>query len=55
MKPSRMKKMLIQNGCFSGIFIVTLIALVKIQKLRQRRNAQKKIELIEAVIMNKEK
>ena len=32
MNPNRAKKMLIQNGCFTGIILLIVIALVKLKK-----------------------
>lgn len=41
MKPTRMKKMLIQNGSFLGILFVTLIALIKLKKIKDKMHRQK--------------
>ncbi len=41
MKPSKIQKMVIQNGSFVGLLIVSLIALIKIKKLIEESKKKK--------------
>jgi hypothetical protein len=54
MKPSKVRKVLIQNGCFSGFLLVTVIALAKLRKLQQRREAMRKAEQVGIMQADKE-
>ncbi len=46
MKPSRVKKMFIQNGCFAGIILLIVVTLIKLKKQNILNNS-KKIPLLE--------
>jgi hypothetical protein len=38
MNPKRAKKMFIQNGCFAGLILVTMIGLIKLSNKKKQKN-----------------